>query len=49
MSVPQAAQVQAERMDTLIRTIRRLMEKLQKELDTEHCRDAQADDLNLAA
>ena len=49
MSAPQAAAAQTERMDALVQTIRRLMEKLQKELETEQRKHSQADDSEIAA
>ena len=49
MSAPQAVAAQTERMDALVQTIRRLMEKLQKELETDRRRNAQADDSEIAA
>ena len=49
MSAPQAAAAQTERMAALVQTIRRLMEKLQKELEADRRKHAQADDSEIAA
>lgn len=49
MSAPQAAAAQNERMDALVQTIRRLMEKLQRELAADQRKYAQADESEIAA
>lgn len=49
MSAPQAAATQTQRMDALVQTIRRLMEKLRRELEADQRKHAPADDPEIAA